>query len=89
VAPLVPWLVSTISTGRAGVRGVVEEVIVGSRKKGEDRGRSPWPDSIESTDGDKLPHRENICSSGVKMSRRFDHLGDVETFVTVVEKGSM
>ena len=23
------------------------------------------------------------------MSRRFDHLGDVETFVTVVEKGSM
>nr|WP_245271706.1 LysR family transcriptional regulator [Rhizobium sp. IBUN] len=39
--------------------------------------------------GVNLLGRKRIYSQGAKMGRRFDHLGDVEAFVTVAEKGSM
>jgi DNA-binding transcriptional LysR family regulator len=38
--------------------------------------------------GDKLAKLKNICSRKSKMSRKFDYLGDVEVFITVVEHGS-
>lgn len=38
--------------------------------------------------GDKLAKLKNICSLKSKMSRKFDYLGDVEVFITVVEHGS-
>jgi DNA-binding transcriptional LysR family regulator len=46
------------------------------------------PDFITRTNGDKLAHREFICSLEDIMARRFDHLGDVEAFLAVVEHGS-
>nr|WP_178131254.1 LysR family transcriptional regulator [Pseudomonas sp. C1C7] len=39
--------------------------------------------------GDKLAKKKSTCSLGVKVSRRFDYLADVEVFITVVEKGSL
>lgn len=39
--------------------------------------------------GDKLAQKKITCSLGVKVSRRFDYLADVEVFITVVEKGSL
>lgn len=38
---------------------------------------------------DKAVPKKLTYSLGVKMGRRFDHLGDVEAFITVAEKGSM
>ncbi|MDP9734845.1 UNVERIFIED_ORG: DNA-binding transcriptional LysR family regulator [Rhizobium sp. SORGH_AS260] len=44
---------------------------------------------IDAQIGSKAPLKKNTYSQEVKMARRFDHLGDVEAFVTVAEKGSM
>ena len=44
---------------------------------------------IDAAIEDKAAQGKRTFSQGVKMGRRFDHLGDVEAFVTVAEKGSM
>lgn len=44
---------------------------------------------IDARIGYRASSEELTYSQEVKMGRRFDHLGDVEAFVTVAEKGSM
>lgn len=44
---------------------------------------------IDAMIGDKAGPGKLTYSQGAKMGRRFDHLGDVEAFITVAEKGSM
>ncbi|CUX67962.1 putative LysR family transcriptional regulator [Agrobacterium sp. NCPPB 925] len=44
---------------------------------------------IDAVIEDKSGSRKLTYSQGAKMGRRFDHLGDVEAFITVAEKGSM